>query len=99
MKRYGVPDGIDLHALYAFLADIALYYPPDEGEESYDSNAALAAAARSNLHTLPEWTTPPVEQTNALTWLYRYRIFLGGLLVAAFCVIVTWRAPVATPDA
>ncbi len=94
MARYGVPEGVDLHALDAYLTDMSLYY----SYRRFDSNAALAAAAHSRLHALAEWTPRPEPNHPLLWWIYRQRLLIGGILLALFCVVVTARAPEATEN-
>jgi hypothetical protein len=52
-----------------------------------------AASARALLHTLPGWKAAEPKLSNDL------RVLIASVLMAAFSVILTWRAPKETPAA
>jgi hypothetical protein len=52
-----------------------------------------AASARALLHTLPGWKAAEPKLSNDL------RVLIASVLMAAFSVILTWRASQETPAA
>ncbi|MBK8974615.1 MAG: hypothetical protein IPM29_01690 [Planctomycetes bacterium] len=85
MDDFGVPSGIDVAAMIPALRRAAA-----EGERfdrPADHHAEAAAAAALLAGHLP------TQRFAALRWLAERRFLLALLVLAAFCVVVTMRAP------
>ncbi len=107
MARFGVPEGIDLLALHAFLLEGARY----RVSAGASGRHLLYAAARSHLESWPAYEAArtaeeqrllQIEEEKGLIGrvfegLSSYSLFLGALLFSLLCIIVTYRAP-AEPD-
>jgi len=92
LARYGFPEELDIAALQRYLRTQASPRWLD-----FDVRNALAAAALAHLESLPEWQTE-LERRAQRSWLevfLHHRLFLGGLALALFFVLVTLRAPLA----
>jgi hypothetical protein len=90
MQRFGVPAGIDLAALEAYLTE--------EASVSFglelDEREAAAAAARLLLRRLPEWPAAEEAARKGLSeWLFDQRVLMAALLLASFAVLLTLLAP------
>jgi hypothetical protein len=102
MGRFGVPDWLsasDLGALDAFMGDWSEYPLGSRWNNTrgpLNFGCSEAASARALLHTLPGWKAAESmlpKQSNVL------RVLIAYLLMAAFSVILTWRASQETPAA
>jgi len=99
MSRFGFPEWMsasDLGALDAYLSDKSHYYPRS-GISPYD---AETASARALLHTTKAWAEvqAEVERSRSLPYnLFRLRAVIAAVLLAAFSVLLTWRAPEELP--
>jgi len=99
MSRFGFPGWMsasDIGALDAYLSDKSHYYPRS-GISPYD---AETASARALLHTTKAWAEvqAEVERSRSLTNnLFRLRAVVAAVLLAAFSVLLTWRAPEELP--
>jgi hypothetical protein len=100
MSRFGVPDWLgasDLGALDAFLRKESRYILGVKfrvhTRGPLDLRCSEAASARALLHTLPGWKAAEPKLSNDL------RVLIASVLMAAFSVILTWRASQETPAA
>jgi len=99
MSRFGFPDWMsasDIGALDTYLGYKSHYYPRS-GIDPYD---AEAASARALLHTTKAWAAvqAEVERGRSLPYnLFRLRAVIAAVLLAAFSVLLTWRAPEELP--
>ena len=101
MSRFGFPEWMsasDLGALDAYLSDKSHYYP-GSGISPFE---AETASARTLLHTTKAWAEAQaeVERGRSLPHtLFRLRAVIAAVLLAAFSVFLTWRAPEELPAA
>ncbi len=99
MSRFGFPEWMsasDLGALDAYLSDKSHYYPRS-GISPFD---AETASARALLHTTKAWAAVQAEVESSRSLfknLFRLRAVIAAVLLAAFSVLLTWRAPEELP--
>ncbi len=89
MLRFGVPTGVDLVSLHRYLHAETIHGP----FSGADLSNALAFVALSSLKQLPEWQPIAAERATLTSILVRYRAVVAALLLVAFSIIVTLRAP------
>ncbi len=97
MERFGVPAELDLAAFRDRVAlDAASYW-----RDGIDARQAMSILTLSALEGLPEWQPIAAERARLPALLVRNRVHLVAILLVAFCIIVTLRAPkaVAQPEA
>ncbi len=87
MVRFGVPDHVDLTLFDAYLADCAKKHKRID----LRGGQARAAAMRAFVRSTHEWQLVP--DPHILAVVFRYRLFLAGLILSLFCVFVTLRTP------
>jgi hypothetical protein len=101
MSRFGFPGWMsasDIGALDAYLSYKSHYYSRS-GISPYE---AETASARALLHTTKAWAEvqAEVERGRSLPYnLFRLRAVIAAVLLAAFSVLLTWRAPEELPAA
>ena len=99
MSRFGFPGWMsasDIGALDVYLSDKSHYYPRS-GISPYD---AETASARALLHTTKAWAEAQAEVERGrslLDNLFRLRVVIAAVLLVAFSVLLTWRAPEELP--
>ncbi len=87
MARFGVPEGIDLRLLHSYLDAQSRFH----GLSPVFGQYSRAAAMRSRLESLPEWSQ--YAGLHSAFNVLDFRLFIAGLLLSTFCVFVTLRAP------
>ncbi|MDP6780021.1 MAG: hypothetical protein QGI83_24920, partial [Candidatus Latescibacteria bacterium] len=99
MSRFGFPEWMsasDLGALDAYLSDKSHYYPRS-GISPFE---AETVSARALLHTTKAWAAVQAEVESSRSLfnnLFRLRAVIAAVLLAAFSVLLTWRAPEELP--
>jgi hypothetical protein len=99
MSRFGVPAWMtagDLQALDTYLSYESYYFVIFSG---LDPHEAEATSARTLLHTTKAWANTQPRPRSLPHTLFRLRAVIAAVLLAAFSVFLTKRAPEELPAA